>query len=62
MNKEKGIRLLNKGVADELQAVHQFMFFHFHLNDQGFAPPRKVRSSSATLSPFLASRIAAKIA
>jgi bacterioferritin len=38
MNKEKSIRLLNKGVADELQAVHQYMFFHFHLNDQGFAP------------------------
>jgi bacterioferritin len=38
MNKEKSIRLLNKGVADELQAVHQYMFFHFHLNDQGFGP------------------------
>ena len=38
MNKEKSIRLLNQGVADELQAVHQYMFFHFHLNDQGFGP------------------------
>ena len=38
MNKEKSIRLLNKGVADELQAVHQYMFFHFHLNDQGYRP------------------------
>ena len=38
MNKEKSIRLLNKGVADELQAVHQYMFFHFHLDDQGFGP------------------------
>jgi len=38
MNKEKSIRLLNMGVADELQAVHQYMFFHFHLNDQGFGP------------------------
>jgi len=38
MNKENSIRLLNKGVADELQAVHQYMFFHFHLNDQGFGP------------------------
>ena len=38
MNKEKSVRLLNKGVADELQAVHQYMFFHFHLDDQGFGP------------------------
>jgi bacterioferritin len=38
MNKEKSIGLLNKGVADELQAVHQYMFFHFHLSDQGFGP------------------------
>jgi len=35
MNREQSIRLLNLGVADELQAVHQYMFFHFHLTDQG---------------------------
>jgi bacterioferritin (cytochrome b1) len=29
---------LNKAVADELQAVHQYMYFHFHLDDQGFKP------------------------
>jgi bacterioferritin len=33
---EKSIELLNKAVADELLAVHQYMFFHFHLDDQGF--------------------------
>ena len=38
MDKEKSIRLLNKGLADELQAVHQYMFFHFHLDDEGFGP------------------------
>ena len=27
-----------EAVADELQAVHQYMYFHFHLNDQGFVP------------------------
>jgi len=32
------IELLNKSVADELQAVHQYMYFHFHLDDQGFSP------------------------
>ena len=34
--KEKSIELLNKSVADELQAVHQYMYFHFHCDDQGY--------------------------
>ena len=38
MEKAKSIHLLNSAVADELQAVHQYMYFHFHLEDQGFAP------------------------
>jgi len=32
----KSIELLNKSVADELSAVHQYMYFHFHCDDQGF--------------------------
>lgn len=38
MNAKKSIDLLNKAVADELQAVHQYMYWHFHLDDQGFMP------------------------
>jgi bacterioferritin len=38
MDRTKSIALLNKAVADELQAVHQYMYFHFHLDDQGFGP------------------------
>jgi len=38
MDKQKSIDLLNKGVADELQAVHQYMYWHFHLDNQGFGP------------------------
>jgi len=38
MDKSKSIQLLNQAVADELQAVHQYMYFHFHLDDQGFGP------------------------
>jgi bacterioferritin len=38
MNRTKSIALLNQAVADELQSVHQYMYFHFHLDDQGFAP------------------------
>lgn len=33
---EKSIELLNKAVADELHAVHQYMYFHFHCDDQGY--------------------------
>ena len=33
---EKSIDLLNKGIADELTAVHQYMYFHFHCDDQGY--------------------------
>ncbi|RPJ54910.1 MAG: bacterioferritin [Acidobacteria bacterium] len=38
MDKQLSCDLLNKAVADELQAVHQYMYFHFHLDDQGFGP------------------------
>ena len=34
--KERSIELLNAAVADELQAVHQYMYFHFHCDDQGY--------------------------
>jgi bacterioferritin len=33
---EKSIELLNVAIADELSAVHQYMYFHFHCDDQGF--------------------------
>jgi bacterioferritin len=38
MDRTRSIELLNEAVADELQAVHQYMYFHFHLDDQGFGP------------------------
>jgi len=33
---KKSIALLNKGLADEMWAVHQYMYFHFHCDDQGY--------------------------
>jgi bacterioferritin len=33
---EKSVELLNKAVADELTAVHQYMYFHFLCDDQGY--------------------------
>lgn len=34
--KERSIELLNKAVADELYAIHQYMYFHIHCDDQGY--------------------------
>jgi bacterioferritin len=34
--KQKSIELLNKAVADELFAVHQYMYFHFRCDDLGY--------------------------
>ena len=38
VNRETSINLLNKAVAVELSAVHQYLYFHFHLEDQGLGP------------------------
>ncbi len=32
----ESIELLNKAVADELSAVHQYMYFHFYCDDFGY--------------------------
>lgn len=32
----KSVELLNKAIADELAAVHQYMYFHFHCDDQSY--------------------------
>ncbi len=33
---DKSIELLNQGLADEMWAVHQYMYFHVHCDDQGY--------------------------
>ena len=33
---KNSIGLLNKAVADEMLAIHQYMYFHFHCDDQGY--------------------------
>ena len=30
------MKLLNKAIGDEMSAVHQYMYFHFHCDDQGY--------------------------
>lgn len=36
INRDKSIELLNKAVAEEMTAVHQYMYFHFLLDDMGY--------------------------
>ncbi len=38
MKRQKSIDLLNAAVAGELTALHQYMYFHFHLEDMGYKP------------------------
>lgn len=38
MSTQQSVELLNKAVADELATVHQYMYFHFHLDDMGYGP------------------------
>jgi len=33
---KKSVVLLNEAIGDELTAVHQYMYWHFHCDDQGF--------------------------
>lgn len=33
----KSIELLNRAINDEMAAVHQYMYFHFHCDDQNYA-------------------------
>ena len=33
---EKSVEVLNRVIADELSAIHQYMYWHFHCDDQGF--------------------------
>lgn len=38
MSRKKSVDLLNRAASDELHAVHQYMYFHFRLDDLGYGP------------------------
>ena len=44
---EKSIELLNAALQDELAAVHQYMYFHFHLDDLGYGPLANLLKATA---------------
>ncbi len=58
---EKSIDLLNAALADELAAIHQYMYFHFHCDDQGYDPLSNLFKMTAitemTHAEMLAERI-----
>jgi bacterioferritin len=61
MDTQKSIALLNKAVGDELQAVHQYMYWHFHLDDQGFAPLATLLKRTAIVEMGHIERLAERI-
>ena len=61
MDRSRSIALLNTAVADELQAVHQYMYFHFHLGDQGFGPLSMLFKQTAIEEMLHVERLADRI-
>lgn len=61
MDASKSIALLNKAVADELLAVHQYMYWHFHLDDQGFAPLSTLLRTTAIMEMGHVERLAERV-
>jgi len=58
---EKSVELLNKAVADELLAVHQYMYFHFHCDDQGYDPLSNLFRQTAIEEMLHVERLAERI-
>jgi len=61
MEANKSIEVLNRAVGDELQAVHQYMYWHFHLDDQGFAPLAALLKRTAIMEMVHVERLADRI-
>lgn len=60
MHKES-IGMLNEALADELAAVHQYMYFHFHCDDQGYDPLAGLFKGKAIEEMLHAERLAERI-
>lgn len=61
MDRSQSIALLNHALADELQAVHQYMLFHFHLADQGLGPLSMLFKRTAIEEMMHVERLAERI-
>ena len=60
-DRTRSIELLNEALADELAAVHQYMYFHFRLDDLGYAPLANQLRQTAIDEMRHAERIAERI-
>ncbi len=58
---EKSIALLNQALAEELAAVHQYMYFHFHCDDQGYDPLSALFRAISIQEMIHAERLAERI-
>jgi len=58
---EKSIELLNTAIADEIAAIHQYMYFHFRLDDLGYAPLANLLKMTAIEEMLHAEMIAERI-
>jgi bacterioferritin len=58
---EKSIDLLNTAIADEIAAIHQYMYFHFRLDDLGYAPLAGLLKQTAIEEMQHAEQIAERI-
>ena len=58
---EKSVELLNKALSDELWTVHQYMYFHFRLDDLGYTPLANLLKQTAIEEMQHAEMIAERI-
>ncbi|MBD3177372.1 MAG: bacterioferritin [Armatimonadia bacterium] len=58
---EKSIEMLNEALRRELHASFQYMYFHFHADDQGYDPLSQLFRSVAIQEMVHAERLAERI-
>lgn len=59
--REKSIELLNAAIGDEIAAIHQYMYFHFRLDDLGYGPLANMLKQTAIQEMQHAETIAERI-
>lgn len=59
--RDKSIELLNTAIADEIAAIHQYMYFHFRLDDLGYGPLSKQMKMTAIEEMTHAEMVAERI-
>ena len=60
-DRTKSVELLNKAVGLELQAILQYMYWHIHLDDQGFDPLAKLMRQTAISEMIHTEQLAERI-